>query len=355
MRILTLTRYQRLGSSSRVRFYQYFPFLESHGIEIIDSPFFDDNYVRNLYAGHRTSFSIAIKAYIDRFLTLIQKKDVELIWVEKEFLPWFPAIIEEIVTKHNIPHVVDYDDAVFHRYDRNSNPIIRNFLGHKIDRVMRKASVVIAGNEYIANRAREAGAPRVEILPSVVDVSQYAVKQTDADKIFKIGWIGSPVTAHYLDMVSDAVSKLSQESDIRLILVGSGQKHPFPNIPTDMLLWNEEFEHTVNQKFDVGIMPLADNSFERGKCGYKLIQYMAGGLPVVASPVGVNQQIVEQGINGYLANTPDEWLDAFRTLRDHPQKRDMMGKAGRKKAEAFYNLQVTAPKLLDLLKQAANQ
>jgi len=355
MRILSLTRYQRLGSSSRVRFYQYFLFLESHGLEIINAPFFDDDYVRSLYAGQRISLSSIIKAYIDRFLALIQKKDIELIWVEKEFLPWFPAIVEESITKHNIPYVVDYDDAVFHRYDRNSNPIIRNFIGHKIDRVMRKASIVIAGNDYIANRAREAGAPHVEILPSVVDVSQYTVKKTDADKIFKIGWIGSPVTAQYLDMVSDAILKLSQESDIRLILVGSGQKKPSENIPTELLSWNEELERTINQKFDVGIMPLVDSPFERGKCGYKLIQYMAGGLPVVASPVGINQQIVEQGVNGYFANTSNEWLDAFRTLRDNPQKRDMMGKAGRKKAETFYNLQVTAPKLLDLLKQAANQ
>ena len=280
MRILALTRYQRLGSSSRVRFYQYFPFLESHGVEIINAPFFDDDYVRNLYAGHRISFSTALKAYIDRLNALGQTNDIELLWVEKEFLPWLPASVESIFNTRKIPYVVDYDDAVFHRYDRSSNPIIRNFLGRKIDSVMRKAFIVIAGNDYIAKRAREAGAPQVEILPSVVDVSQYTIKQIEADKTFKIGWIGSPVTAQYLDMVSEAISKLRQESDIRLILVGSGQKHLSPNIPTELLSWNEELERTVNQKFDVGIMPLADNPFERGKCGYKLIQYMEGGLPV---------------------------------------------------------------------------
>jgi glycosyltransferase involved in cell wall biosynthesis len=105
----------------------------------------------------------------------------------------------------------------------------------------------------------------------------------------------------------------------------------------------------MSRKFDVGIMPLVDGPFERGKCGYKLIQYMASGLPVVASPVGVNQEIVEPGVNGYLAASSGDWLEALRQLRDSRENRKMMGQAGRRKAEQLYNLQVTAPRLLDLL------
>jgi glycosyltransferase involved in cell wall biosynthesis len=96
-------------------------------------------------------------------------------------------------------------------------------------------------------------------------------------------------------------------------------------------------------------MPLLDGPFERGKCGYKLVQYMAGGLPVVASPVGVNRQIVEHNINGYLAHSTEDWLNAFRMLKQDVHKRHEMGQAGRHKAEKMYNLQVTAPKLLSLL------
>ena len=129
----------------------------------------------------------------------------------------------------------------------------------------------------------------------------------------------------------------------------------FPDIPTEILPWSEDAELTISQKFDVGIMPLVDGPFERGKCGYKLVQYMAGGIPVVASPVGVNRQIVEPGINGFLASSMDEWLTALRTLRDNHQERNKMGQAGRQKAEKLYNLKVTAPKLLDLLTSAATK
>ncbi|MDX1463492.1 MAG: glycosyltransferase [Marinirhabdus sp.] len=355
MRILALTRYERLGSSSRVRFYQYLPYIKSHGIEIVNASFFTDKYIHDLYNGRRTSVREILYAYLKRLHLLTGRKSFDLLWVEKEFLPWFPFSIVSILNSARVPYVVDYDDAVFHRYDMHPNPLIRTFLGHKIDQVMRNASMVIAGNDYLAERARKSGALHIEILPSVVDVSKYAVKRPEADQVFKIGWIGSPVTANYLNIVRNAIVKLQQEFAVQLILVGAGNTLPFPEIPTKLLQWSEEIEPTVNQYFDVGIMPLVDGPFERGKCGYKLIQYMAGGIPVVASPVGVNQEIVEININGYLANSTEEWLTALRTLRDDPQKRETMGMAGRQKAERLYNLQVTAPRLIDLLSSVAGQ
>jgi len=355
MRVLAFTRYERLGSSSRVRFYQYFPFLESHHVKIVNAPFFKDEYVRNLYAGRRSSPASIVKAYLTRLTSLLNSRSFDLLWVEKELLPWFPAGMEMLFRSSQIPYVVDYDDAVFHRYNIHSFVPIRWLLGNKIDHIMRHAKLVIAGNEYIAERARKAGAKRVEYLPSVVDVSQYVFKPREADPIFKIGWIGSPVTARYLDMIHEVVNTLNQESDICLVLIGAGNSQSFSDVPTEILPWSEDNELIIGQKFDVGIMPLVDGPFERGKCGYKLVQYMAGGIPVVASPVGVNRQIVESGVNGYLANSTEDWLVAMRTLRDNPQKRVEMGQAGHHKAEELYNLKVTAPKLLDLLTSAVKK
>ena len=214
---------------------------------------------------------------------------------------------------------------------------------------MRHANMVITGNDYLAERAIKAGAENVQYLPSVVDVSQYTMKESVSNSIFRIGWIGAPVTASYLDLIRDAIELLSQESKVHLVLIGTGSIQPFPNVSMEVLPWSEDIERRLSQKFDVGIMPLVDGPFERGKCGYKLIQYMASSLPVVASPVGVNQQIVEPQVNGYLANSSTEWLVALRELRDSVEKRKMMGQAGRQKAEQMYNLQVTAPRLLNLL------
>jgi glycosyltransferase involved in cell wall biosynthesis len=349
MRILLLTRYEPLGSSSRVRFYQYVPYLTAHGIKIITAPFFTDEYVQGLYAGQRPSLKTVLGAYLKRLSILLSSNSFDALWVEKELFPWLPAGIEAFLNNRRIPYVVDYDDAVFHRYDLHGSFLVRSLLGHKIDHVMRHARLVIAGNEYLAARARKAGARNVKYLPSVVDVDQYVLTEPDSHPEFRIGWVGSPVTAPYLDLVREALAELSRESNVRLILIGAGSIAPFPNIATELLPWSEDIEHRISQLFDVGIMPLVDGPFERGKCGYKLIQYMAAGLPVIASPVGVNQNIVEPDVNGYLPDASADWLAALRALRDDVQKRKVMGQAGRQKAEQLYNLQGTAPQLLSLL------
>jgi glycosyltransferase involved in cell wall biosynthesis len=353
LRVLALTRYDRLGSSSRVRFYQYFPYLKAQGVNIVNEPFFSNDYVRDIYEGRRPSLKAVVWAYLKRIAILAQIGSFDLLWMEKELLPLFPAGLEALFQIFNIPYVVDYDDAVFHRYDMHSLALVRALLGHKIDAVMRQAALVIVGNEYLAERARRAGARKVEFLPSVVDVKQYVFRQRKPSSVFEIGWIGSPITAPYLDLIRDAVNALNHEANIHITLIGAGDTNPFLGVPTTVMPWSEESELSIGQKFDVGVMPLADGPFERGKCGYKLVQYMAGGIPVIASPVGVNQQIVEPDINGYLANSTDDWLIALRRLRNNVSKRREMGEAGRKKVEQKYNLRVTAPRLLELLSSIA--
>ena len=352
MRILALTRYERLGSSSRVRFYQYFSYLRGQGVEVSSQPFFSDAYIQNLYAGRSVSLRELLFAYLKRLVVLTRSSMFDLLWVEKELLPMFPAGFETLLRSAKIPYVVDYDDAVFHRYDSNPNPIVRTFLRHKIDRVMRAASLVIVGNEYLADRARSAGARRLTLLPSVVDVSQYLLRREVSGPVCSIGWIGSPVTVPNLALIREAMNLLSREVDVRIVLMGAGTANPFPTIPTTSLPWSEAGELSIGQKFDIGVMPLIDGPFERGKCGYKLVQYMAGAIPIIASPVGVNRQIVEPEINGYLAESTAEWLVALRKLTNNTEKNLEMGLAGRQKAEQMYNLQVTAPKLMNLLSSA---
>lgn len=350
MHLLTLTRYERLGSSSRVRFYQYFPYLEAQGFEIVNAPFFSDEYVKSLYAGQAISRSKVLRAYVKRLLTLANSARFDLLWIEKELFPWMPAWFEGLLHLFKIPYVVDYDDAVYHRYDMHPSPLVRGLLGRKIDRVMQNAALVIVGNAYLAERAKRAGAKRVETLPSVVDVPQYEFRQgPPSSSGIKIGWVGSPITAPYLGGIRKAVGQLASEVPVELVLIGTGNTDPFPGLPTRLLPWDEKMELSIGRMFDVGIMPLVDGPFERGKCGYKLIQYMAAGLPVVASPVGVNNQLVVPGENGFLADSSREWLDAFRELANKPALQLKMGQSGRRLAEQMYNLQVTAPRLFQLL------
>jgi hypothetical protein len=172
LKILILTRYGRRGASSRVRFLQFLTALGTRGMSFSVQPFFDDEYVSGLYRGERTRAGKVLAAYFRRFRALSFTRRYDLIWVEKEALPWLPAALE-LAAMRGTPYVVDLDDAWFHRYDQNPSPIIRGLMGGKIDAVMRNSAVVVAGNEYLANRARLAGAKRIELIPSVIDFDRY--------------------------------------------------------------------------------------------------------------------------------------------------------------------------------------
>ncbi|MGY6552419.1 MAG: glycosyltransferase family 4 protein [Erythrobacter sp.] len=345
-----LSRYERTGASSRQRMLQYEQYLKSAGIVSSIEPFFDTFYLEALYAGRPTRTS-AVAAYYRRALQLRRAMSADLLWIEKEALPWAPWAIEKAFLPGSIPVAVDLDDAVFHQYDLHRHSGIRLMLGKKLDELMKSASLVTAGNQYLADRAERAGATRVEIVPTVVDLSAYSMRsdpQTDA--AVKIGWIGTPSTwnAYVLPMLR-LLTGVAKSAGARISVVGGGGNVPVDPI-IDNLPWAEATEVEQIQLMDIGIMPLTDTPWARGKCGYKLIQYMACGLPVVASPVGVNADIVDHGVNGFLASNDEEWRSALNTLLADPDLRRRMGAAGRKKVEEQYSLQVWGPRVAKMLR-----
>jgi hypothetical protein len=164
MKVLLLSRYGRAGASSRIRSYQYLPFLEAEGIHVTVSPLVEDNYLHDLYSNSGRKVHSLFQAYFKRVGCLFKCRRFDLLWIEYELLPWMPHWAERVLATLGIPYLVDYDDAIFHRYDMHPKSLIRLFLGRKIDEVMRRASQVVAGNEYLANRARKSGAKRVRVI-----------------------------------------------------------------------------------------------------------------------------------------------------------------------------------------------
>ena len=347
--ILFLTKYSRSGASSRYRSFQYLPFLDKAGVNCDVSPLFDDAYLVNRYKygnGSKTNF---IHAFLRRIGALLKIRNYHLLVIEYELLPYFPALLERLLHWFNIPYIVDYDDALFHQYDQHDNPLIQKLLGKKIATVMRYAEIVVVGNAYLAEYAHKAGAQRVEIIPTVIDLERYPFSvDPKANDIFTIGWIGSPSSAKYLQQIAPALAEVCRDGKAKLRLIGSGEIE-LPAVDYEVLAWSEESEVDLMHSFDVGIMPLPDEPWARGKCGFKLIQYMACGLPIVASPVGVNREIVEDSANGFLAIDHADWVKALTWLREHPEKRMRMGVVGRKKVETEYCLQVTGSKFVNLL------
>lgn len=349
MRILLLSRYGRLGASSRLRSYQYLSRLAADGLDITVSPLLDDDYIKGLY-GHGVPLAKVISSYFRRLVELTRASSYDLLWVEKEMFPWFPGLLERLPISPKSRLVVDYDDALFHRYDQHRSAFVRSLLGNKIDAVMKRADVVIVGNDYLGSRARQAGARRIEWLPTVVDTTRYTPRpRRKPEQPLTIGWIGSPSTAHFLTLVAPALQEIVSERDIRIVAVGANANQ-LAGLPIEVRNWTETSEVSEIQNFDIGIMPLSDTPFERGKCGYKLIQYMACGIPVIASPVGANMTIVRHGVDGLHASAHNEWVDALETLIDDEKLRSDMGASGRKRVEERYSLMNAAPRLSQLLR-----
>lgn len=358
MRILLLSRYEDLGASSRMRTYKYLPYLEKQGMAITVAPLLSNAYLQTLYQAHRRDPRTTLAAYLRRVRQLTSARRYDLLWIEKELFPMLPAWVERFLNALKIPYVVDYDDATFHSYDLHQWAVVRRLMGHKIDAVMRGAVLVVVGNTYLAARARQAGARGVEIIPTVVDVERYAIRDEgnnpSVGSDFTVGWIGSPATAKYLDVIQPALAFLQEIPAVRCVFIGSGPVD-MGEVPVEIRAWTEETEAANVASLDVGVMPLVDSPWERGKCGYKLIQYMACGLPVVASPVGMNRDIIQHGENGFLAESTEDWVKALRTLQTDPALRRRMGQAGRQLVEAHYSLQINAPRLAELLQQSAAQ
>lgn len=350
--ILALTRYSRLGASSRLRTLQFLPHLENSNFRIDVQPLLGDEYLIRIQEGKSKSTPYVIQSYFKRLKTILKIARYDLLWIEKELFPYLPSTVEWLISRLGYRYIVDYDDAIFHYYDQNKQAFIRNFLGKKIDRVMRHAEAVIVGNNYLGERADKAGASRVEQIPTVVDTNRYAFRKSEDTDQMIIGWIGSPTTVRHLQIVEPVLLELNKILNYKFIVIGANIVLS-PDISVEFKKWTENTEVAEISKFDIGIMPMYDEPWTRGKCGYKLIQYMACGKPVIASPVEANKEIVDHEYNGFLADTDSEWLYAIKRLSESAHLRLTMGKAGRNKVVEEYSVKSVLPRIKRILEEVS--
>lgn len=336
MKVLVLSKYSRKGASSRYRMFQYYPALNAQGVDLTTQALFDDDYLDRLYNKRSRHVSV-LKNYVKRFFKLFSARGYDLVWVEKELFPWMPWFIEKWFFKIlGTPYIVDYDDAIFHQYDQHRSSLVRSLLGTKCDSVMKSATIVVGGNEYLAERARKAGSKRVVKIPTVVSGQVFQAKAAHNEKVV-IGWIGSMSTAVYLEKLKPTLIELRKKYSFTFRVVGANIY--WPEFDVEAIAWSEQSEVPLVQTFDIGVMPLVDSPWERGKCGFKLVQYMGCGKAVVADPVGVNAEIVQHGVNGFLASKDLSWAEALETLLLDHQLRTEMGSRGRERFQTFYSLE----------------
>lgn len=349
--VLILSKYGFDGASSRQRFLQFIPSLEEYGFRVTVAPFFDEGYVKRLYGAQGVDKKKTLGSYFRRIRLMLLHHPYDLIWVEKEFLPWMPNWMERAAYT-GTPYVVDFDDAWSLRYETHKSALIRAAVGRKFDGILRHAAGVVVGNAVLEAWAKDRGAGTVERVPTVVDCRGYSIRPPP-DGPFTIGWIGTPVTTPYLKLVHDALRTIASRTSVRLRIIGA-PSFSMDGVPVDARPWTAAQEADDLANIHVGIMPLSDGPWERGKCGYKLIQYMAAGRPVIASPVGANVDIVRtDNTVGFLASTTEAWIEALEWLRTHPRERKTMGMAARRRAEAEYSIAAQEERLMRFLSAAA--
>lgn len=344
MRVLGLALYGPLAASTRHRLTQYEQGLREVGISLETHYLLSDRYLEKRFAQASPPYWDMLKSGFDRLKLMLLQNQYDCAVVYCELFPLLPALIESRLLK--LPYIYDFDDAFFLKYRRSGYRIVSGLLGNKIDALISNASAVTAGNDYLAEYARRLN-PGTIVLPTVIDETRYTHAKPKPADVFTVGWIGSPSTGVYLEQVVDALSILGKEAPIRLTVVGATQK-PIANVDVVNLPWSEETEVSLISSFDVGIMPLPDSDWARGKCAFKLIQYMACGIPSIASPVGANRSVLTADC-GLYASTTEEWVAALRTLRDNRELRQHLAKNARERALDVYTVSGNLPALAKVI------
>jgi glycosyltransferase involved in cell wall biosynthesis len=345
MKILILSKYNRDGASSRYRFYNYREYFQENNIQFDVRPLLDNNYVLNLYAGKKIEvFLQKINSIIRRFFFIALKaNNYDLIIIEKELFPNVPYLVEKTLLR-NKKYALDFDDYIATAY--KINKVKKFFFESKIDKLAQNARFVTVGNHWYFNEIKS---KNLIYLPTVIDLKKYPkVKDNYDSKIVTIVWIGSLYTGRYLKIVIPVLQKLSKKYAIRVKIIGVNID--IEGIDFELIQWKENTEVDEILSSDIGIMPLENTIWEKGKCGFKLIQYMACGLPVVATTAPANEEIIDNGVNGFLVDSEEEWYVALEKLITDTVSREKFGKSGRLKIESGYSYQIWGDKYCEFIK-----
>jgi glycosyltransferase involved in cell wall biosynthesis len=354
MRVLALSPVPYEGAGCRFRIAHYIPYLATQGIDVTVAPFYDRQFFGLVYDRRRYARKawLFLKQTAARVATIARAGRYDAIWIYREAFPVGPPILEAVLSALGRPLLYDFDDAVF----LPNTSEVNRYVGalkypRKIGRIIRYCDEVIAGNEYLASFARRFN-PSVHVIPTAVDTTVFvpraAARPADAPPV--IGWIGTPTTAGYLATIGPSLAALSATHTFTFRVSGAGGTLAFPGVQVESPPWSLAGEVELFNTCDIGVYPLADDDWARGKCGFKAIQFMACGVPVIASPVGVNRDIIEDGVNGFLAATAADWHGKLARLVSDAGLRQRMAAAARRTIQERYSLDVNAPRVAGVMR-----
>jgi glycosyltransferase involved in cell wall biosynthesis len=314
-------------AASRYRVLQYIPYLKSHGVDTTVSL-----YPRSLK--ENTKFFTGLPQYDIVFLQRKRFNQPRLRWLRRR--------AKRII--------YDFDDSVMYRNSKAKDPVSQT-RKRRFIQMIKASDFVIAGNKFLREQVLPIN-PDVEVISTSIDQERYQTKDYSVPKgRVTIGWIGDHGSIHYLEKMSPIFDRIGERYSHCELKIVCDIFFDCKKIPVIKKQWKSDEEVEDLQSFDIGLMPLVDDPWSWGKCGLKIIQYQGVGVPVVCTPVGINRDLVEDGVNGFWAKTPEEWEEKISELIDSPPLRERMGREGRRKVISGYTVRSCAPRLLSIFER----
>ncbi len=358
LKVLFLTQYDINGPSSRIRVYQFVPFFEKEGISCTIKPLITGpvkERLKILLQDTKIWPRVKICLYIlGRFLLryrdVLSARHYDIVVVQKDVLPFGLFYLLRLV---NSNFIYEFDDAIWETSpDVNKKSLILKLIfwyrRRLFLRLVKKAKVVIAENSYLEQFARQHN-QRVEVISAPIDTNKYLPRDTKNDDRIVIGWLGTPMTSYLLDLIKEPLTAVAGEVPNVEFHNIAGSPVEFPGVKVVNIPWSEEKEVEYLSAFDIGVMPLDNTDFNKGRLGYKMLLYASMGLPIVADDVGLNRDVVTDGINGYLVKTTAEWQARLLSLIKQPALREEMGKKARAFTIGKYDLRICVAKYKSIL------
>ncbi|MDA9626367.1 glycosyltransferase family 4 protein [Pseudomonadota bacterium] len=348
-KVLAFALYGPNAASHRYRLLYFKEVLQQYDIEVTINSLLNDQYLKEKFSNKRISYLNVLRCYWRRIKILRKSNDYDLVIVHLELFKLFPAWLERQLIKNKF--IYDFDDAFFLKYKSHRNIFVNYLFRFKLEKMMTNSALNLAGNNYLLSYAKKYNKNSI-LWPTVLPLYKYQrprIASKPSTQGYTIGWIGSPSTSIYLDIVKGPLAAIGMITKIKLLVVG-GKAPVIPNIEIIEKDWNYDTYIDDINACDIGIMPLFNSDWERGKCAFKLLQYMALSKPVVASNVGANRDVVTSKA-GFLVDTEQDWIEALLKLIESPKLMDEMGANGREVIENNYSVESKALELKKIIKE----
>jgi glycosyltransferase involved in cell wall biosynthesis len=344
---------EHVAPGQRLKYEQYFDYFRANGIEVEVSPFMSDRFQEIVYKPGRfiEKYLWTMFGYLRRTLDLFRLPFYDGVYIFLWVTPFGLPLFEFLYTLANKKIIYDIDDLVFLAPASKSNAFIAPLKGKtKMPFLMKRAVHVITCTPYLNDYARQYSSHTTDISSTINTDTYLPVNHYTNDKPLVLGWSGSHSTSKYLKLLEGPLQKLKTKYDFSILVIGD-PTFKFNNIACEAISWNLHSEITDLQKIDIGLYPLPDENWVLGKSGLKALQYMALGIPTVASAIGANFRVIENGVSGLLVKTDEEWYTALEKLLIDAPLRKRMGMKGRERVEQLYSVKANRDQYLQIVQE----